>query len=91
MGVIVSLQERRECAEIEARRLRARDAIEELWDVVNNEHWDTCDVAEAIVLVVQACDLHNGGNLEGLILGIPNDYSDLIAGLHYTDMSEEEV
>lgn len=89
MGVIVSLQERRESAEVEAKRLRARDAIEELWEVVNNEHWDTCDVAEAIVLVVQACDLHNGGNLEGLILGIPNDYSDLIAGLHYPD--EEEV
>lgn len=91
MGVIVSLQERRECAEIEARRRRARDAIEELWDVVNNENWDTCDVAEAIVLVVQACDLHNGGNLEGLILGIPNDYSDLIEGLHYPEMSQEEV
>lgn len=89
MGVIVSLQERRESAEVEAKRLRARDAIEELWEVVNNEHWDTCDVAEAIVLVVQACDLHNGGNLEGLILGIPNDYSDLIAELHYPD--EEEV
>ena len=89
MGVIVSLQERRESAEVEAKRLRARDAIEELWEVVNSEHWDTCDVAEAIVLVVQACDLHNGGNLEGLILGIPNDYSDLIAGLHYPD--EEEV
>lgn len=89
MGIIVSLQERRESAEIEAKRLRARDAIEELWEVVNNEHWDTCDVAEAIVLVVQACNLHNGGNLEGLILGIPNDYSDLIAGLHYPD--EEEV
>ncbi|MCE7796030.1 hypothetical protein LWE61_05575 [Sphingobium sufflavum] len=90
MGIVVNLQERREIAVIDARRERACDAIEALWETVTYEHWDTCDVADAIVMVVEACDLHNGGNLEGLILGIPNDYSELIEGLHFPDECEQE-
>lgn len=90
MSIVLNLSERREAVVIEARRERARDAIEALWSLVNYEHWDTCDVADAIVRVVESCDLHNGGNLEGLILGVPGDYSALIDGLHFPDSLEQE-
>jgi hypothetical protein len=64
----------------------ANAAIAELRAMVNHEiECDTCDVADTIVRIVEACDLHHGGNLEGLILGIPGDYTDLISGLHEPD------
>ncbi|EPR18290.1 hypothetical protein M527_13225 [Sphingobium indicum IP26] len=85
MGVIVDFQARRRSAAAEARRSQVNDAILALSALVNEHAWDSCDVADAIVDVVAACDLHHEGNLAGLILNVPDDYSDLLSGLHYPE------
>lgn len=85
MGVVVDFQAKRRTADVEARRSRINNAIFALTTTVNDQHWDGCDVADAIVEVVAACDFHHEGNLAGLFLGVPDDYSDLFSGLHCPD------
>lgn len=76
--------------EIEAQRLAAFGGISELVNAVVADHWDSCDIADAIVEIAAACGLHTNGNLAGLMLGIPNDYSELIDGLHCPEAREQE-
>jgi hypothetical protein len=76
--------------EIEARRLAAFGGISELVNAVVAEHWDSCDIADAIVEVAAACGFHTKGNLAGLMLGIPDNYSELIEGLHCPEACEQE-
>lgn len=76
--------------ELEALRLSAFGGISELMNAVVAEHWDSCDIADAIVEVAAACGFHTKGNLAGLMLGIPNDYSELIEGLHCPEEGDEE-
>ena len=76
--------------EIEAQRLAAFAGISELVNAVAADYWDSCDIADAIVEVAAACGFHTKGNLAGLMLGIPNDYSELIEGLHCPEAAEVE-
>lgn len=76
--------------EIDAERLNAIGWVGELLDTLIAVPWDSCDTADALVEVAAACRFHTKGNLAGLMLGIPNDYSELIEGLHCPEAAEVE-
>ena len=74
--------------EIEVQRSAAVGRVGELLTALAADHWDSCDVADAIVEVADACGFQTKGNLAGLMLGIPNDYSELMEGLHCPEVEE---
>ncbi|OCC24868.1 hypothetical protein MB02_05260 [Croceicoccus estronivorus] len=74
---------------IEEKRQRVRDAIDGLRYHITEEPWDTCDIADAVVWIIKACDLHCDGNMAGFLLGIPDDYSAVIEGVHFPEVDLE--
>ena len=72
--------------DIERRRQRVRDAVDGLRYYITEEPWDTCDIADAVVWIIKACDLHCEGNMAGFLLGIPDDYSDVVEGVHFPEL-----